>query len=119
MDRVSLGNLQLDLETFKVSVGPEPVRLTYQEFEVLRLLVESRDKVVTFEALTAAMWAASGQKETRRLNVLVCRLRRKLLPSAPYSLETVRGRGYGWLAVSPGLAKRGPGAEGGRPLRRS
>ena len=96
--RLVAGNIEMDLKTFRASVAGQPVGLSYQEFELLRYLVGSPDRVVSFAALGDFLWGAEGRRENRRLNVLVCRLRSKLTDSAPYRLATVRGRGYGLLS---------------------
>lgn len=98
--QLSLGNLSVDLATFKVTVGMKPTDLTYQEFELLRHLVDFRNRVISFDVLSGLLWGSTGPRETRRLNVLVCRLRSKLRSSFPYRVETVRGRGYGLLGGS-------------------
>jgi len=95
---LKLGNVSVDLATYKAFVGRKPVKLTYQEFELLRYLAEFRDRVVSFDVLSGLLWSTTGPRQIRRLNVLVCRLRSKLRDSAPYRLETVRGRGYGLLS---------------------
>jgi DNA-binding response OmpR family regulator len=92
------GNIEMDLDTFRASVAGRPVNLSYQEFELLRYLVGTPDRVASFAALGDLLWGAEGHRENRRLNVLVCRLRSKLTDSAPYRLATVRGRGYGLLS---------------------
>jgi DNA-binding response OmpR family regulator len=97
---VTVGNIAVDLSTYRVSVGSQPANLSYQEFELLRLLAASPDRVASFAALSGFLWGTQGRRENRRLNVLVCRLRSKLAGSAPYRLETVRGRGYGLLSRS-------------------
>ena len=102
---LTLGNVNVDLATYKVTVAARPANLTYQEFELLRYLVDFRDRVVSFDVLSGLLWGSTGPRETRRLNVLVCRLRSKLRNSFPYRLETVRGRGYGLIV----------GAGGGEP----
>jgi two-component system, OmpR family, alkaline phosphatase synthesis response regulator PhoP len=108
---LKLGNVNVDLATFKVTVGSNPANLTYQEFELLRYLADFRDRVVSFDVLSGLLWGSTGPKETRRLNVLVCRLRSKLRNSFPYRLETVRGRGYGLLGGGGEPAQgRGGGA---------
>lgn len=96
--RLAAGNINLDLTTFQVSIGDRPVKLTYQEFELLRHLADFRDHVVSFDVLSGRIWGATGSAETKRLNVLICRLRVKLAQSSPYQIETVRGRGYGLLS---------------------
>lgn len=99
---LTLGNVKVDLATFKVKVGEAPASVTYQEFELLCHLATARDRVVSFDVLSELLWGSTGPKETRRLNVLVCRLRSKLRNSFPYRLETVRGRGYGFLGGADG-----------------
>jgi DNA-binding response OmpR family regulator len=111
-NRLNVGNIELDLSTFRVSVGTRPANLSYQEFEMLRYLAGFPDRVASFSALSGFLWGTQGQKENRRLNVLVCRLRGKLADSAPYRLETVRGRGYGLLSHS-NRSEPGQGREGG------
>ena len=105
------GNVSVDLATYQVSVDRRPANLTYQEFELLRHLVDFRDRVVSFDVLSGLLWGSTGAKESRRLNVLVCRLRSKLRNSTPYRLETVRGRGYGLLG-STGGGGAAQGSEG-------
>jgi DNA-binding response OmpR family regulator len=95
---LSLGNFHVNLDTFDVAIDGTRVRLTYQEFEVLRRLLSEVDKIVPFELLTDYLWHASGHSFNRRLNVLVHRLRLKLTGSFPYQVEAVRLRGYGLLS---------------------
>jgi DNA-binding response OmpR family regulator len=101
---LQIGNVSVDLATFKAFVEVSPVNLTFQEFELLRYLADSRDRVVSFDALSSLLWGSPGPKHKRRLNVVVCRLRNKLRGSHPYRLETVRGRGYGLLSADEGIA---------------
>lgn len=96
---LSLGNLSLNLWNYRAVVADLPVELTYQEFELLRLLARSADRIVSFDALTRGLWQTTGHRETRRLNVLAFRLRSKLAASHPYHIETVRGRGYGLVTA--------------------
>ena len=106
----TLGNIELDLSAFRVSVGARPVNLSYQEFEMLSYLAGFPDRVASFSSLSNFLWGTQGQKENRRLNVLVCRLRSKLAESDPYRLETVRGRGYGLLNRNRGEPAQGGGS---------
>jgi len=109
--RLNAGNIALDLSTYRVSVGARQANLSYQEFELLRFMAAAPDRVASFGALSSFLWGSQGQRENRRLNVLVCRLRSKLAGSAPYRLETVRGRGYGLISrsleVNPGRDGKG------------
>jgi DNA-binding response OmpR family regulator len=97
------GNLRVNMATFAVFVRDKAVDLTFYEFELLRLLCKEVDRIVNYDALCQGLWHSIGQRERRRLSVAICRLRSKLAASWPYKVETVRGRGYGFIAaqVSP------------------
>lgn len=95
---VSLGNLLLRLDVFAVFIDRARVAVTYQEFEILRVLASQPDRIVPFDELTNALWHAAGHTYKRRLNVVVHRLRSKLDASYPYQIKAVRLRGYGLLS---------------------
>lgn len=93
----TLGNLQLNLDNFRLAVDGEIMDITYLETELLRLLCLRPNAVITYEELTNLLWQRTNRASARHLNVLIHRLRAKLAGSYPYSIETVRGRGYGLL----------------------
>ena len=97
---LSLGNLEVDSSLFSLRIANRPVELSYFEFELIRVLSEQPDRILPYDVLTGALWSATGRNETRRLQVLVHRLRAKLTGSHPYNIETVRGRGYGLVSRS-------------------
>jgi DNA-binding response OmpR family regulator len=92
----------MNLDTYSVQVSGVPVDLTFHEFELLRLLGQSADRVINYDQLCEEIWHGSGSRLRPRLNVVVCRLRNKLAASFPYHLETVRRRGYGLLKSAAG-----------------
>ena len=104
---MELGNVVLNLQNFQVTVAQKDVDLSYQEFELVRLLMSEADKVLSHDEITLALYHACGHLYTRRLAVLVHRVRTKLARSQPYFVKGVRGRGYGMLAGRP---PRGRGA---------
>jgi DNA-binding response OmpR family regulator len=94
---LSAGNLSIDAEAYVVSVDGEEVELTYQEFELLRFLVLEAGRVLPHQAIAEHLWPAGESDRFLRLRVAICRLRAKLASSHPYTIVTVRGRGYGLL----------------------
>lgn len=98
-EELVLGNVRVNLKTFGVMVRDRAVGLTFHEFELLRLLCRAVDRIVNYDLLCQEMWSSMGQTERRRLSVAICRLRVKLEASWPYRVETVRGRGYGFIAA--------------------
>ncbi len=97
---LSAGNLRVDLDQYQVLIGDAAVELTYQEFELLRLLVDGRDRILSYDELISGLWNGPAAEARRRLGVVVCRLRAKLGASWPYQIQTVRNRGYGLTATS-------------------
>jgi DNA-binding response OmpR family regulator len=94
---ISIGNLSVNLDNYRVAINGEIVDLTYHEIELLHLLMENADHILSYETLARSIWGNAERVTTRHLNVLVHRLRSKLSGCNPYWIETVRGRGYGLL----------------------
>jgi DNA-binding response OmpR family regulator len=85
--------LVADFEAVAVSVQGEPVRLTRREFELLKYLVENRNRVLSRDRLLERVWGYDRLIETRSVDVHVGRLRGKLGPVGQ-QIETVVGLGY-------------------------
>jgi two-component system alkaline phosphatase synthesis response regulator PhoP len=74
-------------------VDGSAVRLTRREFELLRFLVENRNRVLSRDRLLERVWGYDRSIETRSVDVHVGRLRAKLGPAGD-QIETVIGLGY-------------------------
>ena len=86
-------HLVADFDAVAVSVDNEPVRLTRREFELLRYLVENKNRVLSRDRLLERVWGYDRLVETRSVDVHVGRLRGKL-GNAGRQIETVVGLGY-------------------------
>ena len=86
-------HLRADFDAVAISVDNEPVRLTRREFELLKYLVENRNRVLSRDRLLERVWGYDRFIETRSVDVHVGRLRAKLGPAGP-QIETVVGLGY-------------------------
>ena len=76
-----------------IAVDGTGVRLTRREFELLKFLVENRNRVLSRERLLERVWGYNQFIETRSVDVHVGRLRAKL-GVAGQQIETVVGLGY-------------------------
>jgi DNA-binding response OmpR family regulator len=85
--------LTADFDAVMVSVEGSPVRLTRREFELLKCLVENRNRVLSRDRLLERVWGYEQFIETRSVDVHVGRLRSKL-GAAGHQIETVVGLGY-------------------------
>lgn len=91
---IVLGNMRIDDAERRVVIGEATASLTRQEFELLRLLAQRPDATTAYASLTIELWGHDGPEERRRLAVVACRLRSKLVGSRPYGIVTVKKRGY-------------------------
>ncbi len=91
--------LSVDVLQRKVIVDGSAVRLTRKEFDLLKLLIEFQDKVVTQQQILDRLWGKSHVQDTHYLRILVGKLRAKLGDdaSAPRFIETEPGVGYRFL----------------------
>jgi DNA-binding response OmpR family regulator len=86
-------HLVADFDAVSVSVDGTSIRLTRREFELLRHLVENRNRVLSRDRLLERVWGYDRMIETRSVDVHVGRLRGKL-GAAGKQIETVVGLGY-------------------------
>ena len=86
-------HLIADFEAVSVTVDGDAIRLTRREFELLRYLVQNKNRVVSRDRLLERVWGYDRSVETRSVDVHVGRLRSKL-GHASRQIETVIGLGY-------------------------
>ena len=86
------GDIMIDITNYDAFKGGEKLSLTLKEFELLKVLVLSRGKVLTRDFLLDRIWGYEYYGETRTVDVHIRHLRQKL-GEEPY-IETVRGVGY-------------------------
>jgi DNA-binding response OmpR family regulator len=86
-------HLVADFDAVAIAVDGESVRLTRREFELLRFLVENKNRVLSRDRLLERVWGYERFIETRSVDVHVGRLRAKL-GIAGAQIETVVGLGY-------------------------
>ena len=89
-------HLVADFDSVSITVDGSPVRLTRREFELLKFLVENRNRVLSRDRLLERVWGYERFIETRSVDVHVGRLRAKL-GAAGQQIETVVGLGYRFI----------------------
>jgi DNA-binding response OmpR family regulator len=89
-------HLMADFDAVAVSVDGEAIRLTRREFELLRYLVQNKNRVVSRDRLLERVWGYDRLVETRSVDVHIGRLRSKL-GAAGRQIETVVGLGYRFI----------------------
>ncbi len=105
----SVGDLVVDEDSYQVRLRGQPLDLTYKEFELLKTLAGSPNRVFTRDLLLQEVWGYDYFGGSRTVDVHIRRVRAKLGPEYESMIVTVRGVGY--KLVPPG--RRGDPAEGG------
>jgi len=96
-DRLTLGDVVIDLRRQTAVRGSEPLHLTHREFELLRFLAARAGRVVHRGELLRSVWGyPDDSTSTRSVDHAIARLRRKIEPQSdqPRFIHTVHGDGY-------------------------
>ncbi|MFN2190443.1 MAG: response regulator [Candidatus Promineifilaceae bacterium] len=95
-ERISVGDLRLELNTRRAYKGNQELRLRQKEFDLLALLTSRPGDVITRAEFFDKVWGTDWLGDTRTLDVHIRWLREKieLDPSQPRLIQTVRGVGY-------------------------
>lgn len=88
-----LGSLYVCPPKHIVKVNGQNISLTLKEFEMLCLLLDNHDIVLTRDQILNRIWGYSFDGESRTVDVHIRTLRQKLGSAGEY-IETVRGIGY-------------------------
>jgi two-component system, OmpR family, KDP operon response regulator KdpE len=93
---VRVDGLEVDLARRTVRVQGEEVHLTPTEFDLLRLLVRNRGRLMTHRDLLVSVWGPGYGDDTQVLRAHIANLRRKIEPP--------EGRRY--IRTDPGVGYR-------------
>jgi two-component system response regulator CpxR len=88
------GSLKVKPGTREVWLGGQPVSLTSIEFDILECLARSPGRIVSRDALAAALYQREMGPFERSMDVHISHLRKKLDNGEGALIHTVRGAGY-------------------------
>lgn len=93
---LSAGPVVMDIERHLVTVNGQKTQMPLKEFELLELLMENVNRVLTRGQIIDRVWGSNYFGDTKTLDVHVKRIRSKIEddPARPRHLMTVRGLGY-------------------------
>ncbi|WP_035453383.1 response regulator transcription factor [Alicyclobacillus herbarius] len=96
VERLSADGLVVDVVRHEATLDGQMLTLTPKEFDLLRYLMENRDRVLTRDQLLDQVWGYWTSADTRIVDVHVSHLREKIEqnPKHPRFIHTVRGVGY-------------------------
>lgn len=93
---LEVGSVRMDVDRHIVEVNGEKVTMPLKEFELLELLLENANRVLTRGQIIDRVWGSNYFGDTKTLDVHIKRIRSKIEddPARPIHLLTVRGLGY-------------------------
>lgn len=92
-DNISLGDIEINLSSYRVFISQTEIQLTAKEFLLFKHLVQKNGRIQTREVLLEEVWGYNSFVTTRTVDTHVKRLRSKI-GDIGSKIETVRGIGY-------------------------
>ena len=95
VDELRFGNTALDLGSGQLVCGEKSVRLSAREFDVMRLLMQNRERILSKELILARVWGFDSNAVENHVEVYVGFLRKKLRSiGSDVRIEAIRRLGY-------------------------
>ncbi|MDD4973483.1 MAG: response regulator [Bacteriovorax sp.] len=90
------GPLEMDLAAHVVKIDSQPIKLTATEFDILKVLIRYKGRVVTHRVLLNEVWGPNSVEHVHYLRVYLGNLRKKLKSetSVEELISTEAGVGY-------------------------
>ena len=95
-EMIKAQDVQVDIAAHRAFLAKNELQLTGKEFDLLTILVRQAGSVVSREELMQEVWGTQGDDSTKKLDMHISWLRRKLGDdvSDPRYIVTVRGMGF-------------------------
>lgn len=94
---ITAGEIRLYPQKHEVYKNEKKLTLTKKEYELLKTLMQARDKVFTRDELLDRIWGYNYYGDTRTVDVHIRQLRKQLDDTGEEYIETVRGVGYKFI----------------------
>ncbi len=96
MEIYYIGDVSINFSTHEARRGDEDLAFTALEFDILRYLINNRDRTITRKQLLRDVWGIEQDIITRTIDRHIASVRKKIEPdpAVPTYIETVYGIGY-------------------------
>ena len=93
---ITIGEITINTASYELRKSGKPIELTLREFELVKYLAESPNRIFSREILLEKVWGYEYYGDMRTVDVTVRRLREKIEddPGEPRYIMTRRGVGY-------------------------
>jgi DNA-binding response OmpR family regulator len=94
--KIKFKNLEMDFDKFDGNINSNALHLSKREFEILRILIESPNKVFTKNNLYKSVWKEEFFGDDNTINVHISNIRSKIakFDSSQKYIQTVWGIGF-------------------------
>ena len=98
--RFSFGKIAVDFQKYECLKAGEIIQLTTLEFDLLKLLIDNKGKVINRDLIMREVWGTEVFVAPRTVDTHILNLRKKIEdnPSQPEWIIGIRGRGYKFLS---------------------
>ena len=93
-DYIETGELRMNTHNRQVQLQGETLVLTQTEFDILQMLLESPDELISKQHISEEILGRKLGAYDRSIDVHISNLRRKISPTTTLNIQTVRGSGY-------------------------
>lgn len=95
LEEMQIEDIVLDLSTSDLRCGAKRIRLSFKEFEVMKLLMLAHNTIVPKEQLIVKVWGPESDAEDNNVEAYISFLRKKLFfIGSKIGIQTVRKVGY-------------------------
>jgi two-component system alkaline phosphatase synthesis response regulator PhoP len=100
VETFEFSNVVVDFRRAEVIRDGRPISLAGKELQLLRYLIDNRERVVPREEIMRKVWEYASDASSRTIDTHVAWLRQKLEDNAqsPRHIQTIRGKGYRFTA---------------------
>lgn len=99
-ERLCVGDLVLNLESYDLSCGEKSIRLSFKEFSIAKILMANEDQVISKETLINKAWGIESSAGDNNVEAYISFLRKKLVHlGSTAKIETLRKAGYRMTAT--------------------
>ncbi|WP_456471325.1 response regulator transcription factor [Caminibacter sp.] len=92
---IKVGDLEMNLDTKEVKRAGKPIELMAKQFELLKLLMINKNKIVTPEMIEQNLWEMNEERHSNVITAHISYIRKKIDKGFDKKLiKTIRGMGY-------------------------
>lgn len=94
-DKLTFGDLELDLSTCQLSKGAKSTHLNFKEFELLKLLIANQGSPMTKDTLITKIWGYDSEASDNNVEAYISFLRKKIaFLGSSVKISALRKVGY-------------------------